>query len=74
MKDNKNIEWNDAIQQAKENKIAEEKRKIEYKKQVDDAYDEFWELLGSPGFRFSDFEDTCSAYGIDEDDLLNQLI
>ena len=46
----------------------------DYKKSVNAAHDDLWEMMASPEFVFSDFDDIVQSYGIDADDLLERLI
>ncbi len=71
---NTHIEWNEALHEQK--RIEKENQKIreEYEEMVDDAVDDMWEALGQKDFKYSDFEDICYGHGVDQDDVINQLI
>ena len=46
-----------------------EKYKREYESRKADAFEEFDEMLGSPGFCFNGIDDLCYEHGIDLDDI-----
>ncbi len=72
--DNSELHWSQAQQRAKE--IAEEERKAkeEYDDLVNDAYVELMDHMSTDAFRSSDFDNVCSMYGVDPDDLLERMI
>ncbi len=72
------IEWHDAYDKnskAEQERLEREERdRKEYDENLDRAKDEMWDALGTDDFRTSDFDDICSNYGIDPDDLIDELI
>ena len=74
MKDKSEITWSKAQQIAKEQEAQKVQDKKDHEKNVDEAHEDLWESMGSESFRTSDFDDICSGYGIDPDDLLDRLI
>lgn len=49
-------------------------QKNEYQENLKQAAEEMDAALASPNFRLSDFEDICLNHGVDQDDLLFELI
>ena len=74
MENNQELNWNSAKEIAEENKIEAQQLHEKYQESLDDAQEEFWERLGDPDFNYEDFEDVCSEFGVDEDDLLFKMI
>jgi len=70
-----NIEWNEAIQKEKQQKIEKEEFDKEYKENVSSAADELYDAMGSEYFKgWEEMEDIASMYGVEPDDLINELI
>lgn len=72
------LEWNEAQHKARiiqeEKKIKTLREQLEQAENMKLAKDELWDAMGSDGFRHSHFEDICSSYDVDEEDLLFSLI
>lgn len=72
------LEWNEAQQKAKLIQEQKEAKALQQKQEQEEnmnlASGELWDALASPSFRYDHFEDICSDYGLDEDDLIDRLI
>ena len=68
------ISWNAAQEKVSKNKSEALSQKEEYQVNLLSAEEELWERLGNSDFRTSDFSDICNDYGVEEDDLLFNMI
>lgn len=70
----KEIHWNQAQENSKQEKIKQSLKEKEREETIEAAASELYDRMGNPNFRFSDFEDVCSNYDLDEDELLFRMI
>lgn len=68
------IHWNEAEQMETNAKAEKEKRAVKYRKNIRRAKNEFNARLGSENFSLTDFYDSAYMFGIESDELLNELI
>lgn len=68
------IQWSEAEQMEKTAQATKERNALQYKKNTRRAKSEFFSRLGNDNFCLSDFYDSATMYGIESDDLLNELI
>lgn len=68
------IQWSEAEEMIKQEKIIKEKRAQRYQKRVTDAKSDFYERSVNSDNIFRDFEEVISDYNIDSDDLFYALI
>lgn len=75
MKELTSITWNEAIQQQKEQKKEDEVINKEYEEQLTQAHEFLLENLETdPDRPMTYFDDACSMYGVESDDLLKLII
>lgn len=74
MKEQLTINWSQAQEISKEAQQQEEAHAKEYQENLNHAKRELFDAMGTKDFRTSDFFDICMSYGIDQDDLIEELI
>jgi hypothetical protein len=74
MKKPTEIQWSQAQELAKQEKIKKETRAAKYEKRVAKAKDAFYDRLGNEDFGSRDFDEILSDFDIDGDDLFYALI
>ena len=68
------IHWNEAVQIAEQNKVAEEQASLKYQENLQEAVYDVWDAMGSDFFNSEDVAHIAMDYGVDEEDLIFTLI
>ncbi len=68
------IYWNEAQEVSKQQQINKEQAKIQHELNIEAAGADLYDKMGNPTFKYSDFEDICNDYDLDEEDLLFSMI
>ena len=68
------IHWNEAIEIAKQNKVAEEQAALKYQENLREAVEDVWDAMGSEFFSPEEVAFIAMDYGVDEEDLIYALI
>jgi len=74
MKTQTTINWSQAQEVNKQAEAEKQTHAKEYAENLDNAINELNDAMGTPDFRYSDMENIAFCHGVEQDDLIFNLI